>query len=336
MNDTTTPVSAPPPAPISAVDMAALNRRAALASMSVATLLLGMKIWATISTGSAAMLGSLADTALDLVASVSTLLGVSIAAIPDDAGHRFGHGKAEALAAMFQVVLISLSAFGLALRSIQQFFGHGPVEDPGSGILVSVIAIAATFALVAYQRHVIRKTQSLAISTDHFHYLSDLVLNLAVIVALVLDHWARIPGVDEIFGLAIAVWLGRGAWEASQQAIEQLMDSEWPLEKRERFLAAIPHHPALKGIHDFRTRTSGRRDFAQFHIWVDGRMSVAAAHKVMDMIEDGLHKEFPEVEILIHTDPEGLVDEGPLGSNDVLPHEEQDISPALLVQGRPR
>ena len=108
-----------------------------------------------------------------------------IAAIPDDADHRFGHGKAEALAAMFQVVLISLSAFGLALRSIQQFFGHGPVEDPGSGILVSVIAIVATFALVAYQRHVIRKTQSLAISTDHFHYLSDLVLNLAVIVALV-------------------------------------------------------------------------------------------------------------------------------------------------------
>ncbi len=312
----------------------ALNRRAALASTAVATLLLGLKGWAVLSTGSVAMLGSLADTLLDLVASVATLLGVWIAAMPDDHNHRFGHGKAEALAAMFQVVLISLSAIGLAVRAVQQLFGQGGINEPDAGIAVSLVAIAATLALVAYQRHTIRRTGSLAISTDHVHYRADLVLNLAVIAALVLDHWAHMAGADGLFALGIAIWLGWGAWGASQAAIEQLMDHEWPLEKRERFLAVAARHPALIGIHDLRTRTSGNRDFVQFHVWVDGTMTVTQAHHVMDEIEAALAREFPGTEFLIHPDPEGLVDEAPLGAADLLGA--TGTSPALLAQGPPQ
>ena len=166
-----------------------LNRRAAMASMTVATLLAGLKLWAVISTHSTAMLGSLADTGLDLVASAATLLGVWVAAQPADHNHRFGHGKAEALAAMFQVVLISISALGLAWRAVGQFLGGERVAEAESGVIVSVVAMAATVALLAYQRHVIRQTGSLAISTDNVHYKSDLFLNLAVIAALVLDHY---------------------------------------------------------------------------------------------------------------------------------------------------
>jgi ferrous-iron efflux pump FieF len=313
-----------------------LNRRAALASIAVATLLFGLKGWAVIATGSLAMLGSLADTALDLIASLATLLGVWIAAIPDDANHRFGHGKAEALAAMFQVLMISLSAIGLAFRAVEQLFGHGGVEDPGAGIAVSLVAITATLALVAYQRHVIRRTGSLAIATDHVHYRADLVLNLAVIAALALDHWGHVPGADAGFALAIAGWLGWGAWNASQEAIEQLMDREWPLEKREHFLAVAARHPALRGIHDLRTRTSGNRDFVQFHVWVDGAMTVTAAHRVMDEIEALLTRDFPDTEILIHPDPEGHVDEGRFGAQDLLAPGPHGESPAFLAQGAPR
>jgi ferrous-iron efflux pump FieF len=309
----------------------ALNRRAAFASITVATLLLGLKGWAVLSTGSLAMLGSLADTLLDLVASLATLLGVWIAAIPDDDNHRFGHGKAEALAAMFQVVLISLSAIGLAFRAMTQLFVPGGVQDPGDGIVVSAVAIAATLVLVAYQSQVIRRTGSVAIATDHIHYRADLVLNLAVIAALALDHWGHVRGADAGFALAIAGWLGWGAWGASQEAIEQLMDHEWPVDKRERFLAVAAGHPALKGIHDLRTRTSGNRDFVQFHVWVDGAMTVAQAHDVMDEIEALLTREFPDTEILIHPDPEGLVDEGAIGAQDVLTE-----SPALVAQSRPK
>lgn len=297
-----------------------MNRSAAFASIGVASLLVILKSWAAWSTGSAAMLGSLADTMLDLIASVATLTGVWIAAMPADDDHRFGHGKAEALAAMAQVILIALSAVGIAVRAFGQLLGKVRPEAAGDGILVSGIAIIATLGLLAWQRHVIRQTASIAIVTDHLHYKSDLLLNLAVIAALALDQYGGIAGADPLFGLAIAVWLGWGAWRASTGAINHLMDREWPDEKKQRLLDALARHPELRGVHDLRTRTSGHRDFVQFHVWVDGDMTVRKAHRVMDEIEAKLKAEFPDVEILIHPDPEGHVDQG-LGAPNLLADE---------------
>ena len=288
---------------------AQLNVRAALASIAVAFLLLAMKAWAVWSTGSTAMLGSLADTALDLVASLATLTGVWIAAMPADEDHRFGHGKAEALAAMLQVMLISISAFGLALRAIQQWLAGGRTVQAEDGIVVSGVAMVATLALLAYQRFVIARTGSVAIATDHVHYQSDLLLNLVVIAALALDQYAEVGGADPVFALAIAGWLARSAWRASQAAIEQLMDREWPDEKRHRFVALAARHPELEHLHDLRTRTSGNRDFAQFHVKLPGEMTVAQSHAIIERVEADLCRHFPRLELLIHIDPEGHVDE---------------------------
>lgn len=297
---------------------AALNRSAAYASIAMATVLVGIKGWAAWSTGSTAMLGSLADTGLDLVSSLATLAGVWVAGQPDDRNHRFGHGKAEALSAMFQVVLIALSAIMLAFHAIQQFSSGERTSGAGGGIAVSLLAIGGTLALLAWQRHVIGRTGSIAISTDHMHYQADLLVNLAVIAALVLDQYAGVSRADPLFGLGIAGWLGWGAWSASQEAMFQLMDREWPEDKKARFIEVLGRHPELRGVHDLRTRTSGNRDFVQFHVWVDGNMTVRDAHRVMDEIEAKLLAEFPEVEILIHPDPEGLVDERGLAAQDVL------------------
>ncbi|MCP4026752.1 MAG: cation transporter, partial [Sphingomonas sp.] len=126
-------------------DRALLARSAAVASISVALILVALKTWASWRTGSTAMLGSLADSALDLVASLATLTGVWIASMPADEDHRFGHGKAEALAAIFQVMLIALSAFGIAVRAIMQLAAGGPTAAAQEGIAVSLIAIALTF-----------------------------------------------------------------------------------------------------------------------------------------------------------------------------------------------
>ncbi|MFC6620606.1 cation diffusion facilitator family transporter [Novosphingobium panipatense] len=290
-----------------------------MASIAAGGILLGIKGWAAWSTGSTAMLGSLADTALDLVASVATLIGVGIAAHPPDDKHRFGHGKAEAIAALFQIVLISLSALGIASRAVEQFFAGSRVQSAGNGIGVSLAAIAVTLLLVGWQRHVVRRTGSLAISTDSTHYQSDLLLNLAVIAALVLDRYAGLSGADPLFGLAIAGWLGWGAWGASKQVLDQLMDHEWPSEKKERLLALLAGNPDISGVHDLRTRTSGNRDFVQFHVWVDADMTVREAHKVTDALESKLRSAFPDTEILIHTDPEGLVDEAGAAGKDILP-----------------
>jgi ferrous-iron efflux pump FieF len=160
------------------------------------------------------------------------------------------------------------------------------------------------------------------------HYQSDLFLNLAVIAALALDQYGGLAGSDPLFGLGIAAWLGWSAWGASQEAVEQLMDREWPEDKKERFLAVVARHPELRGVHDMRTRTSGNRDFVQFHVWVDGNMTVRHAHRVMDEVEAKLLAEFPEVEILIHPDPEGLVNEQGSAAEDVMPHERALSGPA--------
>lgn len=286
----------------------ATTSSAAIASVAVALLLLGLKGWATAATGSVALLGSLLDSGLDLIASLVTLWAVRIAAAPADHDHRFGHGKAEALAALFQVGLISVSAIGIGWRAVERFLSGGAVGEAEYGIGVSLVAIVATLALTAYQRRVIRATGSVAIEADRVHYQSDLLLNGAVIAALVLERYAGLHGADPLFGLAIAAWLMWGGWRASARAVHQLMDREWPEERRRAFLAVAARHPASRGIHDLRTRSSGTQDFAQFHMWVDPAMTVAAAHDVMDAIEAALARDFPDVEVLIHLDPEGQVD----------------------------
>lgn len=287
---------------------ASLTTRAALASVCAALFLLILKIFAALQTGSVAMLGSLADTGLDLLASLVTLFGVRLAAVPADREHRFGHGKAEALAALAQIVLISISAIGIGWRAVARLMEGERTANADYGIAVSLVAIAVTLALVAYQRSVVRRTGSVAIGTDAVHYQSDLLLNLSVIAALVLDQYFGLAGADPLFGLGIAGWLIWGAWRASSQALNQLMDREWPDEKRMRFLAVASSRPEARGIHDLRTRSSGAHDFAQFHIWVDPQMTVEAAHEVVEAIEGDLEREFPGCEVLIHLDPEGQVD----------------------------
>lgn len=288
----------------------ALNRRAAIASASLATVLLALKGYAAVTSHSVAMLASLADTGLDLIASLVTLYGVHVAAQRADENHRFGHGKAEALAALFQVALISASAVAIAVRAVMALAHGSPTASPGAGIVVSVIAAAATIGLLAYQRSVIARTQSVAIGADHLHYQSDLALNGAVVLALVLERYAGLHGVDALFGLGIAGWLGWGAFASGSHAIDQLMDREWPEEKRRAFLDLAGTIPALSGMHDLRTRSSGAHDFAQFHIALPAQMTVAAAHDIMDDIEGRLTAAFPGLEILIHTDPMGHMERG--------------------------
>jgi ferrous-iron efflux pump FieF len=286
-----------------------LAKRAAIASVSMALFLLLLKVHASLTTGSVSMLGSLADTGLDVVASLITLYGVRLAATPADHDHRFGHGKAEAIAALAQVGIIGFSALAIGWRAVQRLIGGQATANAEYGIGVSLVAIVTTLALLAYQRRVIAQTGSVAIQADHVHYQTDLLLNGAVIAALALDQYGRLTGADPVFGIAIAIWLLFGAWRASSRAVDQLMDKEWPEEKRARFVAVASRHPALRGIHDLRTRTSGSRDFVQFHVWVDGAMSVAEAHDVMDEVEQWLGEEFPGTEVLIHLDPEGQVDQ---------------------------
>lgn len=289
-------------------DRGTLTKRAAMASISMALFLVAVKTYAAWDTRSVAMLGSLADTTLDFIASLITFLGVRWAAMPADEEHRYGHGKAESLAALVQVILITISAMGIAWRAVDRLRSGRATEGLELGIGVSIIAMVATFALLGYQRYVIRKTGSVAIMTDHVHYQTDVLLNVSVIVALLLDQLLGWRLADPLFGFAIAAWLMYGAWSAASHSVDQLMDREWPLGEREAFIAAAQEYPELAGLHDLRTRTSGAHRFVQFHVWVPGDWTVTEAHQRMDAVEEKLQQRFPGCEIIIHLDPEGHID----------------------------
>jgi ferrous-iron efflux pump FieF len=302
---------------MTSAERSGLTTRAALASIAMAILLVVLKAYAAVQTSSMAMLGSLADSGLDLIASLIILLGVRIAAAPADDEHRFGHGKAEALAALVQVILISLSAIFIGFRAVQRLTTGAQTADAELGIAVSLVAVVLTAGLITYQRHVVRKTNSLAIGTDKLHYSSDLLLNISVVIALGLDQYAHLTGADAVFGLLIALWLLWGAYKASSHAFDQLMDREWPDDLRQRFLSAANDYPELRGLHDLRTRSSGTHFFAQFHVWVPGDWTVQEAHDRLDAIEEELQERFPGTEILIHVDPEGQIDRETLLPQDI-------------------
>jgi len=286
-------------------------RGAALASVGVATGLTLLKAGAAWVTGSIAVLGSLADSGLDLVASLITLGAVAWAMRPADEDHRFGHGKAEALAALAQSVLMILSVGLIALAAARRLAAPAPPTDAAVGIAVSLIAIASTLALLALQRRTIRATGSVAIRSDRAHYQADLGVNIAVIVAVVLEAFAGVRGADALFGLGIAAWLGLSGARAGGEAIDLLMDKEWPEADRQRLLAIAAEHPLVRGVHDLRTRGSGQHHFAQFHIWVDPAMSVGAAHDVVDAVEARVRGAFPGLGVLVHVDPTGHRDQRP-------------------------
>ena len=286
-----------------------LRRYATYASVSVSLTLIATKLVAYLMTDSVSILSSLIDSSTDLMASVVTLLGVRTALRPPDEAHRFGHGKAEALAALAQAAFISGSAVFLTIEAVRRLLRPEPVGEGLVGIAVMVLSILLTAGLITFQRHVIRATRSVAIGADRLHYSGDLLMNAAVIIAILLTQWTGISAFDPLFGLGIAAFLLYGARGVGLEALNVLMDRELPEEERARIEALVRRHPETKGLHDLRTRSTGVAAFMELHLELDPKLSLAEAHDITDRIEADLREGFPNAEVIIHQEPAGLEDE---------------------------
>ena len=288
-----------------------LMRAATTASVVVATSLIVVKIVAWVLTGSVSLLSSLVDSILDVMASMVNFLAVRRALRPADADYRFGHGKAEPLAGLGQSAFITGSAMILIFEAGERIIDPVPIQQPMVGISVMVLSIVLTVGLVLFQRYVVRTTGSTAIGADALHYETDALINGSVIVSLGLSSYLGWQLADPIFALAIASYLLLGAWRIARRAVELLMDREFSNGEREKIYNIVLQHPKAKGIHELRTRRSGLQPFIQFHLELDGRLSLNLAHKVTDEVETSVKKAFPCAEIIIHQDPFGLVENHP-------------------------
>lgn len=283
-----------------------LMTRASIASVSVASILLVIKAVAWLMTDSVALLSSLVDSLLDVVASALNFVAVRQALTPADAEHRFGHGKAEAIAGLGQSAIIAGSAAFLLFESSVRLIHPQSIEKTPVGIAVMGLAILLTLALVFYQRHVVRYTGSVAIRADSLHFKSDLLVNAGVIVALVLASTFGIERADPAFAMVIALYVARTAWQIWRTSIDMVMDRELPDEERARIRDIVRAHPEVVDIHDLRTRSAGTRTFIQFHIELPTDCSLVHAHAVSDQVEARIAQAFPDAEIIIHADPYGI------------------------------
>jgi ferrous-iron efflux pump FieF len=284
------------------LDRAGLLKLASVASVITAAFLIVAKLAAWSVTGSVGLLASLVDSVMDSMASLINLFAIRYALQPADETHRFGHGKAEPLAGLTQAAFIAGSAIFLMFHAIDRLRYGQPVEQVGIGIGVMVLAIVMTIVLLGIQRYVIKKTDSTAIRADSLHYLTDLLTNVCILLALYLSTlgwvWA-----DPVFAIGVAIYIFYSAYQIGHEAFQQLMDRELPDDILAQIRATAMAPPEVTGIHEMRTRQSGQTRFVQLHLQLDEEMSLKQAHAIADEVEAEIMAFLPEAEVIIHQDP---------------------------------
>ncbi len=288
---------------------ARLMRWATYASVSVASVLIAAKFAAWVATDAVSLLSTLIDSLLDVCASLLNLIAVRHALEPADKEHRFGHGKAEALSGLAQAAFICGSAAFLLIEAGERLLDPRGIDNTAIGYAVMVLAIVLTLALVLFQRHVVKQTGSVAITADSTHYQMDILVNISVIVSLTLVSTLGWTWADPVFALAIAAYIVWGAWRIGTVAYHMLMDRELDESERRIIQNIALAHPDVAGLHDLRTRRSGHQVFIQMHLEMDGELSLRAAHVISDAVEASIRGAFPNAEVLIHEDPEGIEEE---------------------------
>jgi ferrous-iron efflux pump FieF len=286
-----------------------LIRSATYASVGVACILIAAKFVAWQATGSVSLLSTLLDSLLDACASLINLLAVRQALQPADAEHRFGHGKAEALAGLAQSTFIAGSALFLTIEAISRLIDPEPIQRGTIGLAVMGLSILLTLLLVGFQTYVVRRTGSVAIKADSLHYRADVLVNLGVIAAIAIGAFWNMPLADPLIALAIAGYIVHGAWQIGRASQDMLMDRELPDEDRQRIVDIALANEDVLGVHDLRTRQAGRDIFIQMHMDFDPHMPLLYAHSVSEEVEATIRRAFPNAEVIIHEDPAGFAEE---------------------------
>ncbi|MFM2481780.1 cation diffusion facilitator family transporter [Celerinatantimonas sp. YJH-8] len=287
-----------------------LVRQASLLATIIAITLLVIKSAAYLLTGAVSILASQVDSLMDIGISVVNLLAIRYALRPPDAEHRFGHGKVEPLAGLLQAGFICGTAIILLYTGIAAVWTPKPLVQTSVGLLVMAISTVLTLLLIFYQLYTVRRTGNSVIKADSLHYSIDILMNLAVMVALVLDRigwwWA-----DGLFTIAIALYIFRGAWSIGFEAFQHLLDRELDDDFKDEIVATVEAVDGIQGTHDLRTRQSGQIIFIQIHIELDDNLPLIQAHAIAERVEQQLKSRWPKSDILIHQDPLSVIGKEP-------------------------
>ena len=283
-----------------------LVKSASIASLLVASTLIVLKYYAWVATSSVSMLGSLADSLIDFLASIFVFIAITYSFLPADEKHRFGYGKSEGLAAFIQSLLIGISGIYVFIEAIKRLLNPSQINQPNIAILIILVSIVLTIALIMYQRYVVKKSQSMAIESDQYHYLTDTVINLSVLFSIVITGWTRFTFIDAVVGLLISGVVLYTAFILLKKSFKILLDQEIQSSHRDQIRKIALQHPQVLGFHDLRTRDTGQKYIIQFHLELDPNMTLLESHKITDEVTDNVLDVYPNSELIIHTDPLGI------------------------------
>ena len=292
-------------APSATTDAHAATRAITRLSVGVAVVLIALKAFALGASGSVSILASLADSTLDLIASLATFYAVRWAAAPPDEDHRYGHGKGEALAALVQAGLIFASSVFIGWEAINRMIRPAPVENGLWGVVIMVASIGLTGFLVWRQTLALKASGSLAVAGDRAHYAADLAANVVVLIGVASGAWLNAPGLDAAAGLIVAVWLFWGAFGLLREAADHLLDRAVQPSERAAIATAVLSDPRISGVHQLRTRMAGSVVMIQMHVDLDPDLTLEQAHDILIEAEARVLKVAPMADILIHPDPRG-------------------------------
>jgi ferrous-iron efflux pump FieF len=286
-----------------------LNLSAGIASVAVALVLVGLKLWGFAETGALSIAATLVDSGLDLLMSGAGLLAILYAQRPADDDHAFGHSSAEDIAALGQSLFILVSAGVIAVAALRRLLAPaGPeIAAEATGALVLGLSVALTAGLVLWQRRVARLTGSAVVRADSLHYLGDLIPNLGGLVALWASAALGLGQVDSVVALVAAALMALGAVGIGRRAFDALMDRQAEPEVIEGIAAIARAHPGVKGFHDLRTRTAGSHVFVNIHVELDGDQTLDEAHAIGAGLRREILRAYPRADVIIHKDPVGVV-----------------------------
>lgn len=282
--------------------------RATFASIITACMILLAKIAAWYETDSPAVLGTMLDSFLDIAASCINFSAAKYALQPPDEEHPFGHGKAEDLAVFTQSSFFGMSGVFIIIVAIKKILHPVSLQGVDFGIAVMAFSIVVTTLLLIYQTYVYKSTGSTIVKADRFHYSIDLITNIVVIASLYLADFFDSKFIDPFFAILIAVYILYGAAQLFIRAFNNLLDHEFNDDDKKKLHEIILSHNAIKGYHAVKTRYAGRQHFIQFHLELDGKMSLNQAHKIADEIEEKILLKFKDAQVIIHQDPARLND----------------------------
>ena len=282
-----------------------LEKKATVVSISVAGILVLMKMSVGVLSGSIAVLASAIDSFLDLTVSLFNYFALNSAEKdPDDQFH-YGRSKIEPLAAVIEGVVVSLSALFILYEALIKIAHPRDMNHMGESIIVMIISFIITAFLVTFLNYVAKKTNNMVIRADALHYKTDLFSNGAVLIALLLISYTAEQLIDPILGVGIAIYMIYSAIPIIKEGLLMLLDAALEAEDIEKIKDVVMSESNITNYHFLQTRESGSHIFISVHAVFNVSISLYDAHLIADRVEDKIKQLFEDkkTHVLIHMDP---------------------------------